>query len=195
MRAAVLALALAACAPDIVSGSYLCGPEQACPEDQKCNGPDHTCVTASTALPFVCPANSDHPDETPAAANVVPALTCVSTPFAVTGCLAAADLQDWFTFAVPAACGTTDVDVRLTFPLAFEPAAVELWDATGTTMIAGDGDCMVGPADGDVARCLRMQVAPGTSYAVVVKPAGGGDCDGRCANTIYDLSLRLAASI
>ena len=47
-----MSILLVACTPTITPGSYLCGPEQLCPEGQACNGPDNVCVRAPNAQPF-----------------------------------------------------------------------------------------------------------------------------------------------
>ena len=55
MRAALLVLVLvAACSPDIATGSYYCGPEELCPPDQTCDGPTNSCVAGGTEQAFVC---------------------------------------------------------------------------------------------------------------------------------------------
>jgi hypothetical protein len=192
MRAAiVLALGLAACSPDILSGSYLCGPDQSCPTDQACNGSDNTCVIASTASPFACTTKEEHePDNTPAQGLAVGALDCVSTTFSQHGCLAAGDTADWFTLTAPTGCTALAINIRVTYPIAFETVGVNLTDPTGT-LIASDAPCKVAGTAGDDDRCLVQTITPGSSYAIQVKPAGGGDCDGKCNFNRYTLAIQL----
>jgi hypothetical protein len=192
MRALVfLGLALAACSPDIASGSYLCGPDQACPNDQACDGSNNTCVIASTAKPFACTTAEEHePDNTPAQGLPVGALPCVSTVFSQHGCLAPGDTQDWYTITAPTGCTALAIDIHVTYPIAFETVGVSLADANGT-MIAADKPCTVTNSAGDDDRCLVQTITPGSSYAIQVKPAGGGDCDGRCNFNRYTLAIQL----
>src|SRR4051812_4256867 len=99
MRAAILCFALVACTPDIASGTYVCGPEQACPEGQSCDGVDGTCVFTNTQRPFACEPSREHePDNTPAQGLVITSFACVSAPYVNDGCLAAGDDQDWIKF-------------------------------------------------------------------------------------------------
>ncbi|HEX5059005.1 MAG TPA: hypothetical protein VFV99_06575, partial [Kofleriaceae bacterium] len=78
MRALLLCIPLAACTPDVVSGSYLCGPDELCPDGQKCNGTEDkttglaadSCVIPSLARPFACTPKVDvEPDDSMAQAH------------------------------------------------------------------------------------------------------------------------------
>jgi hypothetical protein len=191
----VFPLGLSACAADIASGSYLCGPEQACPGGQACNGPDNVCVFASTVQPFACLPNEEHePDNTPDQGLDIGSLDCVSAVFAQDGCLAAGDPNDWYRFTAPTGCTSLEADIRINYPLAFEPLAVVLADASGQAL-ANDGPCAhpSGTA-GDDERCITAPIPQGQSYAVQVKPAGGGDCDGHCNYNRYALTLQLGST-
>jgi hypothetical protein len=191
MRAAILALGLAACSPDILSGSYLCGPEQSCPDGQACDGSNNTCVIASTAKPFACAASDEHePDNTPAQALDVGTFACVSTVFSEHGCLAAGDTQDWYTITAPTGCTAVAINIRVTYPIAFETIGVNLADANGT-LIASDAPCVVAGTTADDDRCLLQTITPGSTYKIQVKPAGGGDCDGNCNFNRYTLAIQL----
>jgi hypothetical protein len=195
MRAVAISigLCLVGCAPDIVSGSYLCGPEQSCPPEQSCNGPDNVCVLTSTVMPFACDPQTElhEPDNTPAQALMLPNPTCVSTPVSDIGCLAAGDDQDWVAFAAPTACIAVEVNARVTFPVAFEPLDLELWDLTSMTMVSGGGACAqsTGLAAGADERCLKTTLIQGDTYGIKVKPAGGGDCGGTCNYNRYTLNI------
>jgi hypothetical protein len=192
MRASFVAFAaLAACSPDIPSGSYECGPNATCPADQVCDGPTNTCVIASTAGAFACDSTLEHDDNTPATGTAIPQLQCVSTVFSQPGCLAANDGQDWFQFAVPAACTSVEVKINVAYPVAFEPLALVLSDATGA-QIATDIACKNPPPGGEDSRCITQTLTPGTAYAIAVKPLGkGDDCDGTCNFNRYTLSVQL----
>jgi hypothetical protein len=196
MRAAIFIAALAGCAPDIASASYVCGPDETCPPDQACNGPDNKCVIASTAQPFACLAKELHePDDVLAQALQVPQLDCVSTPFIDHGCLAAGDLQNWYKLSTPGNCTAVEVNVRLDYAVSTETLGLELWDAEGAgAKLVGDSPCATGAnADaGDDARCVKLTLGNGHHYGILVKPAGGGDCDGRCNYNRYQLTVQLA---
>ncbi|MGE5180455.1 MAG: hypothetical protein ACM31C_00250 [Acidobacteriota bacterium] len=192
MRALVL-VALAACTPDIVSGAYLCGPDGLCPEGQACNGPDNTCVAASSVEPFACAAGTQHePDDAPADGFELPALSCVSSPVNLDGCLAAGDAQNWLKFQTPGNCNAVGVRVTVSFPVAFEPLALQLADAATGMQLATDADCKTtGVVGGETTRCLDQTLANGTSYGLAVVPAGGNDCGGACNYNRYHLTLQL----
>ena len=192
MRAAILVLVVAACSPDIPSGSYQCGPDQACPGDQLCNGPDNTCIAPSLVQPFSCLAKEEHePDNTPATATAFGNFDCVSLVYTVNGCLAAGDMQDWFKLTAPAGCAALEADIKISYPLAFETVGVVLADDSGA-MVAPDAACK-GTSGGaaDEQRCIQKTITPGQSYTVEVVPAGGGDCDGACNYTRYTLQIQL----
>lgn len=197
MRAVLLAAAaaLAACSPDIASGAYSCGAEQACPPGQACTGSDATCVVASAALPFACdPMALREPDDTPAQAFALPALACVSTPLKLDGCLAAADAANWASFLAPANCAAVQVQATIVAPIAFEGVGVTLWDLTAMTQVASDTACSASTpvASGEVARCLTQTLTPGGHYGLEVVPEGGGDCGGTCNYNRYSLTVQLS---
>jgi hypothetical protein len=193
MRAAMFLVALAACTPDIVSGSYLCGPDASCPEGQSCNGPDNTCVFASTAQPFSCEAEIDsEPDNTSAEAHLIDNLGCVSVPFVNANCMLEGDAADWVRFVAPSVCTSVGVEARVSFPIAFERIALELWDLDRDVMIATDGECSGSGEAGEELRCLNLALVPGGSYGIKVKPAGDGNCSGACAYNRYTLRVQLA---
>ncbi len=193
MRAALLCIALAACAPDIVSGAYLCGPDMACPDSYVCNGSDNSCVLPSRAMAFACTNEQEahEPDDTSAQAAAIPMLGCVSTPFTQAGCLATGDTNDWFAFDAPDACAAVEAVARMYFPVAYEPLTFELWDLTGNMQVATGGMCKQADVAGTASTCFTYTLTGGHHYGVLVKPAGGGDCDGKCAFNRYSLSLQL----
>lgn len=192
MRAAVLLIALAACTPDIVSGAYLCGPNASCPEDQRCNGPDNTCVLDTTALPFKCvPEVETEPDDTSAQGHLISNLGCVSVPFVNASCMLEGDSADWVRFVAPAVCTAVAVEARVTFPVAFERMGLELWDLDANMMLVTDSECGLGEA-GEELRCLEQVLVPGKTYGILVKPAGDGNCDGACAYNRYTLRVLLS---
>ena len=192
MRASMLFIALAACSPDIGSGLYLCGPEQACPKGQQCDGPTNACVSPSSSMPFECDPMVVKSDNTAATATLIAAnLSCVSPIATSDGCLAKGDGHNWYKFTAPAGCTAVEAEIKVSFPDAFEPLGLVLADANGT-QIATDAECKTGSITGDNVRCLTATITAGQSYTVDVTPAGGLDCDGECAFNRYILSLQLA---
>ncbi|MGN6109851.1 MAG: hypothetical protein ACTHU0_32385 [Kofleriaceae bacterium] len=193
MLAAISACAgLAACEPDIAPGSYLCGPEQLCPEGQVCNGPDNVCVFPGAATPFECGA-SDPAGDTPETGKDLGTFTCFSPDRETTGCLSGGDQADWYQLDVPSECVAVKIQVRMVFPVAFEP--LDLWfsnDGAAGTLV--EASC-ANPPDldlGDQVRCYEQTVAPGGHYAVGVVRSGIENCNGLCAYNRYRLSIRLA---
>lgn len=190
---AALALAVAAgCSPDIVPGAYLCGPEQACPDDLVCNGEDNLCVAPGGALPFACGNVTEvEPNDGVAAAQPITNLGCASPLVQVKGCTPLGDVEDFYQFDVPANCGATIASIRLSSPIAYEELALRL---DGATSIEGDAAmCGVDPApdDGAVQRCLSQPVTAGRHYTLRVARSGSGDCDGQCAYNRYTLTVQL----
>jgi len=197
MRAAILQLlalaAVGACAPDIAPGAYLCGPEQVCPDEQVCDGVSNTCVLRSQAKPFACPAVTTEIEPNDDANNAQPIanLACASRPAELIGCTQDLDGEDWFEFDVPAICTTVSVDLRLTFPLAFEILGLELRDESGASIATGTPCAQAEPDDGDEQSCIEQALTPGGHYAVRVARTGEGDCGGACDYNRYTLSLQL----
>jgi hypothetical protein len=188
-------LGLVACSPDIATGAYLCGPEQGCPSGQVCNGVDNTCVIPTSAMPFACdPATETHePDEDATHAASLGTLDCANAPILVNGCLAAHDGADWISFVMRPDCTTGSISASIASPLAFEPVTVDLFDATGTTKLAGaDATCpntSASDTTGEYADCLQQALTPGTSYTLRVTPTGDANCGGSCAFNRYRLTV------
>ncbi|HUS32829.1 MAG TPA: hypothetical protein VMZ53_30215 [Kofleriaceae bacterium] len=201
MRAAVLLIALAACTPDVFSESYLCGPDALCPEGQACNGPDNICVLKGAAQPFSCtPKIATEPDDSAANAHEIANLLCPSLPFSDENCMLQDDAEDWVKLKAPAMCNTNAVStVKLaagvSFPIAFERIAIELWDLGTMTKLADDAECTRGEGVvGEEIRCLDYALVAGSSYGIKVRPAGAGDgdCDGNCRFNRYTLRVELS---
>jgi len=195
MRSVVLLVALTACSPDIVPGSYLCGPERLCPEDQQCDGVTNICVLPNQVMPFACPplmtTSEVEPNDSAASAQVVANLACVSRSAELVGCSKDLDGEDWFQFDVPGDCTAVGVTARLTFPLAFEVLSVELLDAGGAVLAIGEPCPQSEQDDGDEQSCLEKTLTPGGHYTVRVARTGEGACDGACAHNRYTLTLAL----
>jgi hypothetical protein len=194
MRAvAVLVVTLAACTPNVFSEAYLCGPDSVCPEDQACNGPDHTCVLASKAQPFACsPTMPTEPDDTSDTAHVIQMSSCQGVPVLEDNCMLQNDAEDWVKFQVPAAdCSSVQLTAVIQYPIAFEQLGAELWDLDHNTKVVDDGACAKPGKVGEENRCITQALVAGTNYGVRVHPTGEGNCDGNCSYNSYSLSLLL----
>jgi len=195
MRLALLALALAACSPEITPGTYLCGDEELCPEGQACDGLTNTCELPSAARPFECGEDIDEvePNDAFQSAQPVDGLQCVSRVAEVHGCSRKdGSPEDWFGFAVPG-CTTVRATARIAFPLAFEPLVLELRDANGTVKGTAEICASDDKDDGDAEMCLDAPVTPSSQYALRVAGAGSADCDGECAYNRYTLTMQLVS--
>jgi hypothetical protein len=192
MRAALVALVLAACSADIVPGAYLCGPEQACSPGFVCSGSDDSCEDPSTATAFACTDQEEasEPDNSPATGAMLPALGCVSNLLSIDGCLAAGDTADWFQLATPSGCTAVAVNLEITYPIANEPVGVMLGDASGAMLAAGT-PCATMPTNATDNRCIAMTLANGTGYTIGVSPSVGSDCGGACNYNRYTLAVQL----
>jgi len=193
MRALVLVF-LVACSPDIVSGSYLCGPEQSCPPGEACDGITDSCLLTSRAEPFACEENTQTAnDDTPDTASQVPQLQCVSVPYSLNGCMPMGDSADWFKLSTPSACSAVEVQARIQYPVAYEHLAMELWDLQMNSSIGSDIECPKSVGDpAHVERCINLQVTPGRDYGIVVKSTTDGACGGACAYNRYYLTVQLS---
>jgi len=192
MRAWIF-VALAACSPDIGSGSYLCGPNETCPKGQACDGPTNSCIVPSAVEPFACDPKMVRDDNTPQTALALGTPTCVSNNVPQSGCLGAGDSHNYYAFTAPMGCTAVEVDLRISYPKAFEPLGITLGDANGTELVT-DGECKGAQISttADDVRCIQQTITPGQPYTIDVNPAGGEDCDGMCAFNRYTLNFALA---
>jgi hypothetical protein len=133
------------------------------------------------------------PDDTIDVAQALPTLPCVSAPLDQQGCLAAGDPANWYAMTTPSPCGPLQLDVIVTYPLAFEALDVEVWQ--GTTMVAAAAACTTPTsAAGSEARCVTTRaITAGTAYGILVKP-NGRDCKGACNYNRYDVSVQLSTA-
>ncbi len=191
---ALLLIPLVACSADIAPGTYFCGPEQLCPEGMACNGADNICTVPSQVLPFDCGEINDRPDDDlPEAGLQLAALECVSGVRELKQCLFEDDPGDWFQFDVPDNCSAVQIEARLTFPLAFEPVAIQL-STDGGPPVTVDTDCQfsAGENAGEISRCFEMTVSNGSHQAIGLVHSGVDNCDGACAFNRYTLNLQLS---
>lgn len=196
MRAILFLAALGACTPEIVSGSYECGPDQTCPVGQACDGPTAVCVTASAAQPFACGDDADEiePNNTQATASAMVFTQCVSPQAEVIGCQTSElDADDWFSITAPEVCSQVHVELRLSYLVAFGALSLELYDASGAKVGTAATCPNSSSTDGSVDVCLSAPLTPGQPVAARVTGSGTDDCDGDCAYNRYRLTLQLAS--
>jgi hypothetical protein len=195
MRAAftfVAASFVAACSPDVAPGTYLCGPEELCPDGLVCNGPDNICVSPSAQQAFDCGKFSDVPgDDAPATAQDLGELTCVSLVREKRGCLPFGDSGDFYTFTVSSNCTNVRVKASVVYPVAFQSLALQV-GKQGETPATVDSPCtgFRAPDEADAVSCLDAPVGPGT-YTLSVIPDGAGNCDGNCRFNRYGLAVQV----
>ncbi len=197
MRAWMLSFALlGACTPEIVSGAYLCGPDESCPDGQKCNPASALCVGPGSVETFACGKDQTEiePNNSQAGAQVIQGLGCASTLAEIRGCTPAGDADDWFVFDVPATCTTSVAHLRLSSSIAFQTLGVKLSGPNGTFEASETVCAASSPDDAEVQVCLDQAVTPGATYAVRVGPAGGGNCEGNCSYNRYSLHLQLGTN-
>lgn len=187
---------LGACTPEIVSGAYLCGPDESCPDDQRCNPASGLCVSPGSVEAFACgKAQTEvEPNNSKAGAQVIPPLGCASSLTEIGGCTPAGDADDWFVFDVPATCTTTVAHLRLSSSIAFQTLGITLSGPNGTFEASASACASSLSDDGEVQVCLDQAVTPDSTYAVRVGPSGGGNCEGDCPYNRYSLHLQLGTN-
>jgi hypothetical protein len=192
---AVLAMLLfsAACSPEIADGSYVCGPEELCPDGMRCNRETAVCVAPSNAAPFACgDDNVDVPsNETPATAQSIGDLACVSLVAEARSCLPAGDVGDFYTFRVVDGCTNARLRASVVFPIAFQHLVLQI-AKQGESPMTIDSPCPGNRTndDGEAVSCLDAPVSSGT-YVIGVVPDGTGTCNNECRFNRYSLGLQV----
>lgn len=189
MLVAALGAVLGACQPDIGSGAYYCGPERACPPDLVCDDDSATCVFESQTAPFACDPerNVTEPDDSVAApfdagnAGCGPAISQL-------GCTDELGDADHLRITTPPAC-QDQLTVELAYSIAFVPLTVDILDADGNVLAAGEV-CDDLDLQAQVTVCATLEVDGPAPYLVRVQPADGApDCDGTCGFNRYLLTI------
>jgi hypothetical protein len=188
----LLALAGAACSPDIGKGTYYCGPERFCPPDMECDDPSYTCESPRLAQPFACPTGSQalEPDDSSEQAPDEGSLACGDSLVGERiGCIAGEGDEDVLGFDIAGECVGDDphLEVTVRFPIAFVPLAVDLLDESGATLVEGVLCTPSGDATGTDRLCIEQPLAPGRYYLRVRAAPDGPDCDGDCHHNQYTL--------
>jgi hypothetical protein len=191
MRALFAILAFAtACSPDVPPGTYLCGPEELCPEGLACDRT--TALCESRPKEFACGDNADVPgDDTPATAQTIGELPCSSLVQQRKSCLPLGDTGDFYAFTVGSTCTSARLVANVTFPIAFQNLVLQLAKegeppVTMTTACPNNNS----DEDGNAAACLSTTIAPG-SYVLGVVPDGTGTCDDECRFNRYNMGLQI----
>jgi hypothetical protein len=191
MRARYLLLGLlAACTPEITSGTYYCGIQAQCPPDLACDGETATCVYPQDVSPFLCPegTNDAEPDDDISSALDVGIAACGAIAFTDDGCIDAADDVDHVAFTTAADCDGT-LDLKLRFGLAFAPLSIDLLDDGGAVLASGT-QCQGPDSSAQVTVCLTAPVDPSTTYLLrIAMPSDAPTCDGACEFNTYQLSI------
>lgn len=186
-----LGLALAGCDPEIISGSYFCGPQMSCPSGEVCNPADSTCGRPELARPFACAAGSEdgEPNEGAATASAFVVGGCPASQVEQLGCLPAPTDVDWIAVDATAACagGRLSIDVR--YSAAFAPVVVDLMAADGQTVSASAMPCdITGGIGENDAVCLDTTVPADGRALIRVGLDPDLDCDGACAFSRYSVT-------
>lgn len=194
----VVALMAAGCSPDIGGGTYFCGTERLCPEEQVCDETSFTCVNDSARVPFECPEGSDanEPNEDTAAAKDLGPMACGQSVLGGwNGCLPDGNDVDVFSFQHDGSCATADprFDVTLRYPFALAEVQVELLDSSGAVIGTGENCTPAVDFSGKEAMCISVPAAAGTFY-VRVTTSGQVTCSGDCHYNQYTLDIHLPLS-
>ncbi|HTM21976.1 MAG TPA: hypothetical protein VL172_15750 [Kofleriaceae bacterium] len=193
MRALPLLLTLAACSPDIGSGTYFCGPERLCPPNLGCDDSTYTCMRPAAVEPFACPEDAEaaEPDGSTDQADQRGDLVCGGAVSQPDGCIADGDQIDVLAFTVPTTCLGADphLAVTLRFPIALVPLRVQLLDAGGQPLAAGQECTPDDDFTGKLYQCIETPLDPGDYFLQVDIDPDGGDCGGDCRHNSYSLDV------
>jgi|MudIll2142460700_1097286.scaffolds.fasta_scaffold00532_10 hypothetical protein len=194
MRAVFATLLFAAaCTPDVAPGTYLCGPEELCPDGLACNRATAICEVPSNAEPFACgDKNVDVPgDDAPATAQSLGDFACVSLVAERRSCMPVGDAGDFYRFRVNDGCTNVHVTASVVHAVAFERLVLQL-AKEGETPVTIDTPCSSNRTtdDGNAVSCLDAPVGPGT-YVIGVVPDGTGNCDNECRFNRYGLAVQV----
>jgi hypothetical protein len=190
-------VALAACDPEIISGSYFCGPQMLCPEGEVCNPADGVCVRPDLAEPFQCEPGSDggEPNEDPATASGLSVAGCPAGQVERIGCLPAGIDVDWILVTSPVSCAGAPLSIDVRYSVAFAPAVVELFAADGTTVVQRATACNITGGIGDKdAVCLDTPVPADGRSLIRVSLDTELDCDGACDFMHYQVAAMATAA-
>lgn len=175
MRAAILAVALAACTADIQSGTYLCGPQGQCPPGQACDPTSTRCVLPEQVEPFTCTAGQP-----------MGPLQCAGNASTL-DCLMNADTRLHYTVTTPTTCDET-MTVKALFPVGLMPLQITVRDAA-QAVVATSMPCGT-DVNGTSTACLSFAATRSTTYDLEV---GGAmpieDCGGNCPFNRFLLSV------
>jgi hypothetical protein len=178
LAAVLIALAFAACTPEIQGGSYYCGVEAQCPEGLACDGATHTCVPPIDVVPFACSEGA-----------AMPTPSCPPDTLGTHGCVMTAAAHDQVVLHAPAGCASK-MSAQLTFPLSFMTLTATVRDSGGTA-IATSAPCH-SEHGGLVEACVDFAAEAGQTYTFDVAASDGAPtCGGACAFNEFDLAVQV----
>ncbi len=200
--ALALALGATACAPDIATNSYFCGPEGLCPPKQSCNFGEFPDIAYSCQLPesvsaFRCAGAplDQEPDDTQEQGTALGELQCETRQNLPSfGCITSATDVDHFVFNKSASCGgdNPQVQARIQFPIGAAPVSVQLLDATGATLRTGEFcSSQVETDTGMESRCITTPDLEAGTYTLRISldSEANANCSGECDFNRYKLVL------
>lgn len=179
-------LVLAGCAAEIPSGSYLCGPDDACPDGQVCDAPTQRCVAPGLETKFLCDPTEQHDDATPATATSLGTVGYSASPRTAQGCLDVTDGEDWFSVTSTTDCDPLALHVALTYPGMYAALTLVVADHLGNTLANDQGEPDATP--GDVTLKADIGVHVGETWTIQLKPLVHDNCF-NCTDNRYSLSV------
>lgn len=197
MRAAAIAIAIlvAGCDPEIVSGAYLCGPEMSCPSGLACSAESGECVQPELAKPFACRPGSEggEPNDGAATASGLAIFGCPDTQVELLGCLPASLDVDFIAVTAPTTCAGAALSIDIRYSAAFAPAVVDLVDASGAVLQTAAQCNITGGLGANDAVCLDTTVPADGRAVIRVSLDPDIDCDGACDYAHYVVTASAAA--
>ncbi|MBL4632780.1 MAG: hypothetical protein JKY56_02850 [Kofleriaceae bacterium] len=197
-----LALSAAACAPDIETNTYFCGPEGLCPPGQSCNFGEFPDMTYSCQLPesvfaFRCAGvpTDQEPDDTIEEGTSLGELQCDSRQSLPSfGCITTATDVDHFVFSKSTSCGgdNPNIQIEIQFPIGAAPVSVQLVDSAGATLSTGEFCSSEEETDNGLeSRCIDTpDLAEGTyALRITLDSEANASCSGECEFNRYKLVL------
>jgi hypothetical protein len=185
-----------ACAPEVFTGSYYCGPERSCPPGQVCDEPLFVCDNPTLAREFECPEGSEdsEPDDSVAEALDLGTTKCgESVTTALPGCIDDADDVDVYSFVHNTDCAAADphFELTLSYAYAFTALDFDVVDSAGTVVENASSCEGPGGFTGQQVICIEIPNVTDTYFVRVSMSDSTEDCNGECRYNLYRLSINL----
>jgi len=187
----LVAVACAACSPDVGPGTYYCGPQRLCPDSLVCDEISYTCETEAAARKFACPDGAEgfEPDSAMNVARDLGAMACKTSLLGNwRGCVTGPGDVDYMKFENTTTCGGVLRGV-LAYPRALISVKLEAVDEAGNVIGTGENCTKINDYSGTEQLCLNIPAPQGTTYVRVVVDDEAADCNGECHHNQYVLSL------